>query len=603
MSNHSPRIYSICSTRSSSKYAYKVQYVLSIDHRESRSAHYPAELKKDPGIPKLPDLKQRKNVEKQKATQRSLQPFKGDPDSPMASEPTLSSLAALAEASEASGRMYDDAIIDPSSSTTAFKVQLRRQYIRTLHKVIEESDIVVLVLDARDPEGCRSRIVEEEVRRREHEGKRLVFVLNKIDLVPRANAEAWLRYLRHTTPTLPFRASTQQQRTNLASKTSPALLNLLKGYKRTAKAGSVSVGVVGYPNVGKSSLINSLKRAKVCAVAAEAGHTKEMQSVQVERGVRVLDSPGVVFDDDEQESSNILLRNVVRVEDMADPIAVVEQILSKTEPSKLMEIYKLPPSSSTLEFLTKLALTSGRLHKGGTPDVLGAARQVIQDWNAQKIPYFSMPPSIHPSSVPATVSAAASAKYGLGGTGPAIAPGAEDVGSAQIVTEMAPAFDLGGLFSQADAGAFDYEMQDSEQAAAAAAADDGVVNMESDDLTPSVPRKRSRSPSPAPTTTTTTVVPDTFTRPSDTAPTPPSKRQKCMREAPSYDTAAHERGVKNLAAHNSLGRQSLRRDAKRARKAERRAARVAGGGSGVMEVDDDSGLAFTFMAGVDGVAV
>lgn len=60
----------------------------------------------------------------------------------------------------------------------------------------------------------------------------------------------------------------------------------------------------------------------MCAVAAEAGHTKEMQSVQVERGVRVLDSPGVVFDDEEKEAGNILLRNVVRVEDIEDPVAV-----------------------------------------------------------------------------------------------------------------------------------------------------------------------------------------------------------------------------------------------------------------------------------------
>lgn len=95
----------------------------------------------------------------------------------MASEPTLSSLAQLAESS--SSQLRD--IVDPSSSDPeAYKALLRRQYVRTLHKVVDESDIVLLVLDARDPAGCRSRLVEEEVRRREHEGKRLIFVLNKV---------------------------------------------------------------------------------------------------------------------------------------------------------------------------------------------------------------------------------------------------------------------------------------------------------------------------------------------------------------------------------------------------------------------------------------
>jgi nuclear GTP-binding protein len=101
-----------------------------------------------------------------------------DPDSPMASEPTLSTLAMLA--SDASTAQLPD---DPSSSLSSrgkTREQMRKYYLRTLHKVIDQSDIIILVLDARNPEGCRSRLVEEEVRRRESEGKKLVFVLNKI---------------------------------------------------------------------------------------------------------------------------------------------------------------------------------------------------------------------------------------------------------------------------------------------------------------------------------------------------------------------------------------------------------------------------------------
>ena len=224
--------------------------------------------------------------------------------------------------------------------------------------------------------------------------------------MPRDNAQAWLRYLRHSTPTLPFKSASSHQRTNLSSSTAPALLRLLKAYKPTAQ--SITVGIVGYPNVGKSSLINSLKRSKVCAVAAQPGHTKELQTVQLERGLRIIDSPGVVFDADDFDDgkapasaarSNILLRNVVKVEDVPDPVALVGEILARTDSTTVKKLYAVEDFASPLEFLTMLALLTGRLLKGGTPDVLAAARQVLTDWNHQKIPYFSVPPSVHPSLV------------------------------------------------------------------------------------------------------------------------------------------------------------------------------------------------------------
>jgi nuclear GTP-binding protein len=89
--------------------------------------------------------------------------------------PSISTLAAMAAAAE-----VEEA--DKSNETPelrAARIQ-KKQYIRTLHKVVDQSDIVIMVLDARDPEGCRSRMVEDEVRRREADGKRLIFVLNKI---------------------------------------------------------------------------------------------------------------------------------------------------------------------------------------------------------------------------------------------------------------------------------------------------------------------------------------------------------------------------------------------------------------------------------------
>jgi nuclear GTP-binding protein len=128
-------------------------------------------LKKDPGVPRLPDLKVKASLKQ--AGKNSQRPHKEKDDDKMQIESTL--LQSLPLEPEEQQESTTD---DPTAHA-------RRHYIRTLYKVIDQSDVVVLVLDARDPEGCRSRLVEEEVRRREVDSKKLMFVLNKIgDQVP-----------------------------------------------------------------------------------------------------------------------------------------------------------------------------------------------------------------------------------------------------------------------------------------------------------------------------------------------------------------------------------------------------------------------------------
>lgn len=485
----------------------------------------------------------------------------------MATEPTLSSLAALASETQ---EAVDQDTASYAGSSQKTKEQIRRHYVRMLHKVIDESDIVILVLDARDPEGCRSRLVEEEVRRRESEGKKLVFVLNKIDLVSKENAQQWLRYLRHSTPTFPFRSASSNQRSHLSSTTAPGLMRLLKAFKPSSQ--SITVGVVGFPNVGKSSLINSLKRSKACAVAAQPGHTKDLQSVQLERGIKIVDSPGVVFDEDESgdcsQKGSILLRNVVKVEDIEDPIAVVEEILARTEHETLRKLYNLLQFSSTLEFLTMLALNSGRLLKGGTPDLLSAARHVLMDWNHQKIPYFSVPPTIHPSSMPSATT------------------GAETVGQSQILDSFSRPFELAGLFCTADAGAFNENapmqeqvaMDDSEVNNDIAARESGMIvddGMTASALSIPSSRKRIRSPS-------------LVTHAGATDSSVQLRIPKRFRRA--KDLSAYEEAAVRSQSR-AMNRRSLKQDRKRARRAANKLTK----GESRMEVD---GLQETFIADV-----
>ena len=90
----------------------------------------------------------------------------------------------------------------------------KRAYYRELRKIVETADVVLVVLDARDPLGCRPVEVERYIMNLDP-NKRIVLVLNKIDLVPKDNVTAWVKYLRRELPTVAMKCSTQQQKHNL----------------------------------------------------------------------------------------------------------------------------------------------------------------------------------------------------------------------------------------------------------------------------------------------------------------------------------------------------------------------------------------------------
>lgn len=110
------------------------------------------------------------------------------------------------------------------------------------------------------------------------------------------------------------------------------LLNILKNYARTSKDSKdkqvITVGVVGFPNVGKSSLINSMKRSKAAATGNQPGVTKAMQEIQLDKNIVLLDSPGVILSTEDQTNS-LILRQAIKVEELVDPYRPVEALLGR----------------------------------------------------------------------------------------------------------------------------------------------------------------------------------------------------------------------------------------------------------------------------------
>lgn len=290
--------------------------------------------------------------------------------------------------------------------------QSRRAYYKEFRKVVDAADVILEVLDARDPIGCRCSRIEREIMAA-GSGKRLVLVLNKVDLVPREVVEGWLKYLRNDYPTIAFKASTQQQSGNLQQSKGEAfggkqsapsacfgaqtLLSLLGNFCRNLDIRTaIRVGVVGYPNVGKSSLINSLKRGRVCGVGSTPGFTKVCQEIVLDKHVKLIDSPGIVFSDQKKGSrSDLILRNCVNLDSLADPLPAVEAILARCNAEEIMERYIVPAFTSPTEFLVHFARRLGKLKKGGYPDAAAAAKVILNDWNSGKISYYTVPPETH----------------------------------------------------------------------------------------------------------------------------------------------------------------------------------------------------------------
>lgn len=165
----------------------------------------------------------------------------------------------------------------------------------------------------------------------------------------------------------------------------------------------ISVGFIGYPNTGKSSIINTLRRKKVCTVAPIPGETKVWQYITLMKKIFLIDCPGIVPPSAKDTEADILFRGVVRVEHVSNPEQYIPTMLQKCERKHLERTYEISGwarfeddekllERASIEFIELIARKGGRLLKGGEPDESGVSKQILNDFNRGKIPWFTAPP-------------------------------------------------------------------------------------------------------------------------------------------------------------------------------------------------------------------
>ncbi|NXB67452.1 GNL3 protein, partial [Struthidea cinerea] len=391
---------------------YKIQKKIREHHRKVRKEAKKRghkKPKKDPGIPsaapfkeellreaeqrkqRLEELKQKQKLNRQKEHEKKRK---------LEAKKNAAKIKEKAEGKESPGK-------SKGKTNKLLNKNSKKSFCRELMKVLEASDVVLEVLDARDPMGCRCPQLEQAVTC-SGGNKKLLLVLNKIDLVPKDNLEKWLNYLKKEFPTVAFKSATMMKDKTMEQVTkrrarvdfsetsqyfgSKCLLKLLQEYSKTQDK-AIQVGVVGFPNVGKSSIINSLKGKRACNVGLARGVTKSMQIVHLDKQTKMLDSPSIIADPSNSALA-LALRSIIDTEgsDSADVLEGVNAIVNHCSKQQVMMHYNIPDFRDPEEFLSLLAQKRGMLKKGGVPDIENMAKLVLCDWTGARIKYYSQPP-------------------------------------------------------------------------------------------------------------------------------------------------------------------------------------------------------------------
>lgn len=233
-------------------------------------------------------------------------------------------------------------------------------------QVIKDADVLLLVLDSRFVKETRNREIEDKIKRL---GKPLIYVLTKCDLIDQRVSEQQAKQLDPAV----FVSAKKYFGTTMLKE-----CIIIEAKRAGIKKRPMNVGVLGYPNVGKSSLINAMTGRGSAPTSILSGRTKGVQKVRSDKRIMFLDTPGVL----PYREKSILKHTYIGTIDFnssKEPDVAVIGLMEKF-PGLLEAYYGVEVKEDKEETLEDIAVKRNIIKKGRQPDLMRMARLMLKDW-------------------------------------------------------------------------------------------------------------------------------------------------------------------------------------------------------------------------------
>ena len=251
---------------------------------------------------------------------------------------------------------------------------------KLLKGAISKIDGILEILDARLPDASANPFVDKLCR-----SKLRIKVLNKADLADPEKTLQWIDYFQKTLKTPAISICGLQP-----AQTVQALTRCIQQVKKN-RARKIKIMVIGIPNTGKSTILNTLAGRKVAKTGNKPAITRHQQRTSLKNNIDLYDTPGILWPVIEPvqkayrlAASGAIADNAIEYEDIAYFAA---EFLASHYPKLLKQRYAFldPLPNETLSILEKIAQGKGCLKKGGLLDLQKASETLIRELRAGKI--------------------------------------------------------------------------------------------------------------------------------------------------------------------------------------------------------------------------